>query len=338
MLRIHVVNSIKGGCGKSTICLLLADYLNQQGLSPLIIDIDLCGTSWYKNYEKFLDENFSKENYCFINDLIENFTESLKGRYIANIKTKYDAIPVKDIKICMADPERNTHIEEVELDLFENAIYKLIMDCCAEKGKMKTENGVPEDIDVILDMPPGYEAHAERIVNHLLLDVNSPLYRKIKEDDINYRILLYMVTGLSDSGIKFNIEYVKKLVLNQSISSDVSTCLKKNNILFILNDSTHKLEQNEGSNLATMIDNIGEHKINSELNNAFENNNEDKITIKFLEHISIKRDITSFFGPLDFTTENTVDYINISKEERSASEKLFSPFSLSIKKNSDDKK
>lgn len=369
MLRIHVVNSIKGGCGKSTICFYLADYLNQQGLSPLIIDIDLCGTSWYKNYEGYLGENFSEENYHFVNELIDNFDEAIKGHYIANIKTNTkdgdDPQSGKDIKICMANPERNTHIEEVELDLFENAIYKLIMNWYAEKGKAinkdevstsKGDKDKEKDIDIILDMPPGYEAHAERIVNHLLLDVNSPLYRKIKKDDIKYKILLYMVTGLSESAINLNIGYIKKLFLNQNISKDMSSYLKKENIFFILNDSTAKISglvakdsEEEKTVYKNILDNIGSHIIDNGLKTVFRNDNkandeakteakteandEEKlvykgiITTTLLKHICITSD-TSISSILSGKLNSAE--INISDSERSEVTTLFSSFKLGI--------
>ena len=53
--RFHfdVVNSVKGGSGKSFFALQLAAFHAFKGRAAYIIDLDLRGTSWEPNYENY---------------------------------------------------------------------------------------------------------------------------------------------------------------------------------------------------------------------------------------------------------------------------------------------
>lgn len=54
-----VVNSVKGGSGKSTFSLLLAAYYNSTpGTVAYVLDLDLRGTSWEKNYGQYMSTPF----------------------------------------------------------------------------------------------------------------------------------------------------------------------------------------------------------------------------------------------------------------------------------------
>lgn len=54
-----VVTSVKGGSGKSTFSLLLAAYYNSTpGTVAYVLDLDLRGTSWEKNYGRYMSTPF----------------------------------------------------------------------------------------------------------------------------------------------------------------------------------------------------------------------------------------------------------------------------------------
>ena len=57
-----VVSSVKGGSGKSTFSFLLAAYYNSvPGATAYVLDLDLRGTSWEKNYGRYMTTEFFEE-------------------------------------------------------------------------------------------------------------------------------------------------------------------------------------------------------------------------------------------------------------------------------------
>ena len=102
------------------------------------------------------------------------------------------------------------------------------------------------NIHVILDMPPSYERHAERVLKHMLTDVESPLYKNAQKGEgiysafEPYYVNLYMISALSLSHVKQNIEYIKALFNNQVYSNALYQQILNNRfrVRFIGNDVT----------------------------------------------------------------------------------------------------
>lgn len=271
MLKIHVVDSVKGGCGKSTYCLLLADYINKKGRKPYIIDLDIHGTSWYKDKRRYYEEK--GERFRFINDLVQD-KSNLSGNYIMHLRIARDIDGVKceeyKIPICVADPSRANSIQEEQLDIFEYTVATIIEHIFFNERK-KDDNAY--DIDIILDMPPGYEPHAEKIINHMLFDINSPLVQcfkirdaekkreastqidelkkesrfderrpeidqKVKQiaSNTEFEVFFYMISGFSRSGVELNAEYIINLFHGKTYSSQIDRLLPYKNIYFVFND------------------------------------------------------------------------------------------------------
>lgn len=251
MFTIHVVNSVKGGCGKSTFCLFLENYLLKKKEEyenkmkkqkaedeliyhdPIIVDLDLSGSSWYRNNKEFL----RNKNVKFIGDLIDDFGRYIKKEYIFQINesiTENDSskgmeeivLAERILEIVMADPEEAGKIKDEQLDLFENSICRLI-EALEAKGKT----------DIILDMPPGYEDYTERIVKHLLFDLSSPLYKKYVIPGSNkteYKVKFYMMSCI-DGSMEGNAKYISDFYTKASYSAVVEN-LDKDEIYFIIND------------------------------------------------------------------------------------------------------
>lgn len=259
MFTIHVVNSVKGGCGKSTFCLFLENYLlekqenytkeidedkkkNLVNHNPIIIDLDLSGSSWYRNNKEFLEIKDVK----FIDDLIEDFNRNIKQEYIFSIKEGITdmggeggnerVLKRRTLEIVMADPDRAGSIKDEELDLFENSICRLIQ-ALVDKGKT----------DIILDMPPGYEDYTERIVKHLLFDLSSPLYKKYvipKSNKTEYEVKIYMLSGI-DGAMEGNAKYIKDFHIKANYSAATEN-LSADNIYFVINDILNVYKTLEG--------------------------------------------------------------------------------------------
>lgn len=241
MFTIHVVNSVKGGCGKSTFCLFLENYLIEKSISgkkdikPIIIDLDLCGSTWYRNNKAFIKNK--SNNVKFLNDLIDDFNRYVKQEHIFKLKEKileFDDVTKeeRELDFILADPDRAGRIKDEEIDLFENSIYKLIKSL-VDSGKT----------DIIFDMPPGYEEYTERIVKHLLFDLSSPLYKEyidITTNKTKYDVKIYMLSCL-DGAIISNIKYINDFYTESSYSTATEN-LKFGDIQFIINDvqNAHK--------------------------------------------------------------------------------------------------
>ena len=74
------------------------------------------------------------------------------------------AVDYQEVMLSIAKPGVSDEMNELRKDLFENAIFRLINEIYAIEAAHKEVNCV----HIILDMPPSYEPHAERILKHLL--------------------------------------------------------------------------------------------------------------------------------------------------------------------------
>lgn len=238
----HVVSSVKGGCGKSTFALYLANYLvndagDKRDKNDLVylIDLDTSGTSWYEDYKRYYSGSIKSNK--FLNDIIYDH-KLIKSSYPwwhfnkdgtekFWDKWKSDGNRFCDISLCIANPEKQKYMPEYQIDLFEQAVKSLIEEDIIKKYKEEKEKAV----HIILDMPPGTEAKAERIFRHSLPEI-------MKQDPEEYEIKLYMLSNLSNSSAQANWAYVKGLFKPSSYYDQFPDLLvnKKMSIRMIFND------------------------------------------------------------------------------------------------------
>lgn len=272
MVRFHIVNSVKGGCGKSTFSLYLANYLRRNKSIPIIIDLDICGTTWYTNNENFI---INKKKCHFLNEMFYDAEKylGLEHIFMLHINDPSDKSKPDDfLKIVMADPKGLSAMDDDTLDLLESIVYKIVMELCQLKyNSTQSENvlNTHETVtDIIFDMPPGYEKHTERILCHLMMDLESKLYQESKKrNDYNYvkvnemqvykkikeksNVYLYMISGLNQASFEANLLYVQNLFINAKFSTDTEI-LNKDNTYFILNN----IPAIKDINLETLLENI----------------------------------------------------------------------------------
>lgn len=255
-----VVNSVKGGSGKSTFSLLLASYYAaKQHTFAYIIDLDLRGTSWEKNYGSYLEKRGVEDKFIYINDLMNDFDKYKDRDIFVKFTTKFEGIaqlqdPVS-FYLFMEEPSVGEEIDEVKADLFENAIFRIIdqiytkhsqFSVSENEGEQNGDSEHPsEEIHIVLDMPPSYEQHAERILRRLLTDVESKLYKKAAknrrgkyESFEQYVVNLYMISAISPAHIELNVGYIKNFFMKRGYSSAVSELIRSRHfwIRFIGND------------------------------------------------------------------------------------------------------
>lgn len=223
----HIANSIKGGSGKSTISFLLAHYYSRiaKGSRAVIIDLDVNGSSW-KYDHKINDLNCNYlQDYMYKPERIEsNDDMHLKYQSVENYNDKNG----EEMRVTafLSDPERNFKMSECEIDLFENAIYNIVKKVI---NSAKDEENI---VHIIFDMPPSYEEHADRIINHLLVDLNSPLYKKYKGE---YIVIHYLICACLASHIQLNKNYIKSFkIKNNSYSNMINDLVKKGKYHFVL--------------------------------------------------------------------------------------------------------
>lgn len=247
-INIHfdVVNSVKGGSGKSFFALQLAAYHVVNGRKTYIIDLDLRGTSWETNYGKYIIPPDSQKG----NTIEEWKNNGHKYPYIDRLMWHYEdyescgiwsSIKVREngsgsdhtVSLCIAETGNYRKVDQLEEDLFENTIFEMIR-------KIKDEQDEPDekDVHIILDMPPSYEKHAERILTHLLLSTNSPFENMDK--DFSYMITLFMISTIDPAHFIQNAHYVRSLFMDRQFSSTIVAMLKSSNLRIqpVVNDVT----------------------------------------------------------------------------------------------------
>ena len=337
-----IVNSVKGGSGKSTISLLLAAYcnsdsycnyksldeegkgqnnedlvteVNQQNSKTngeeekyqdnedvndsgrlnrnavaYILDIDLKGTSWEKNYGHYITtkyyfpsdtvtlhnyytdgidsagqtseirlHNMRYRRYPFFNTIMKDYESFRSKSFWSEInfqaQSSSKTLSSGKIKICPVSSISEGKIDQIEVDIFENTLQKLIFDIL-NKHLMNSdaahaiEKNSVDDIHIIFDMPPSYEPHAEAVIKHLLTNSNSELYQKahkqegpFKKNDNNnyfepYIVNFFMPCSVSNAHIEQNGFYLWNWFQNVHYSDCVFAMMMKSRIRFrfIIND------------------------------------------------------------------------------------------------------
>lgn len=231
-----VINSVKGGSGKTTFAFALAHTLSRAKVltKVFVIDLDLRGSSWVINYKRFIgrdngrpynESGIKNPEYPFIDRLIAQYDYLETKEPWAYITTQKDE-DSKKFYLCAADDQFSEQIGDIEVDIFEQTIYKLIMNGIKETDDEK-------EIHFILDMPPSYERHAERILKHLLISGSSILYNNkifIETDpDANYnqyKVNLFMMAAASPDHIRQNYNYIVEWLKQRTYSDEMIHMLK----------------------------------------------------------------------------------------------------------------
>ena len=212
-LVFDIVNSVKGGSGKSTIALNLAIHHSVKNTVAYIIDLDLRGTSWVPNYSSFFEgkEHIDKWQYLHAKNPHQSllYNEPNWSMLFRTFMVNIGANDNRRIHVCVADPEANGEIDDPRADFLCYAVIKIIELICAE-------NTDKECIHIIFDMPPSYERHAERVIEKVLLDTNSILYQQGKAD---ISINMYMVCALTPAHFTQNFVYLESFLNKGNYSS-----------------------------------------------------------------------------------------------------------------------
>lgn len=235
-----IVNSVKGGSGKSTVALQLAAYWAfQLETDAYIIDLDLRGTSWRTSYEKYFPQT-DKNSDTYINSLMYDFGPKDSIFWHLNVQDESAVSSTSvgaDVRLCIGNPYVIGDIDAVKVDLLESTVYEVIKHAIAKSYGRK-------EVHIIFDMPPSYESHAERVVKHLLMDKESNLfevYYKGKENA--YHVNLFMIYAIAGAHVEQNLVYIRNFFRQSAYSSEISTLIDEDNfsLHFIGNDVSDAL-------------------------------------------------------------------------------------------------
>lgn len=261
----HVVNSNSRNCKNTKFSMNLTYYYQHQKKQPAyLIDLDWKHSKYWNRYKHLPNYKTLKQKApYYINELMFDFNNKSKEKFTHKLIIKNNAIDNATINACVSDPEPKDEIDlsEVELDLFENTIYNIIH---ALTAKHISTN---KTIHFILDMPSGSETHSENIINHLLLDQSSPLYKKFNfsgyKEIAEYSVKFYILNNrIRTNSAK---EYLDNLVKKSSYSSVIdklnrNECLKTYSIAKTPDKFKNQQPENESYKITYSTNSLTEFK------------------------------------------------------------------------------
>ncbi len=210
----NFINSIKGGCGKTTFSLLLSDYLSSINIIKgkpekrqknsekcLILDMDLQGTAMQYLFKGNLQES---KDIKYLNDAIRECKSP--NEYITkNILTDGTVIDTIFSNPTITEKEKyrvsaqGSYSPVVKHNVFRDGL----------KEFLKKFEGLSQR-HFIFDMPPNSDGFSDAAMECLLNEHHTIAKR---EDRIN----LFYVLGLDNSQVKPTIDEIKNLLERRDI-------------------------------------------------------------------------------------------------------------------------
>lgn len=223
-----MVDSIKGGCGKTTFSIMLAQFLQRMNQDRYVedriclLDFDFLGTGlvslFFGTSEKIEEKLLKKHEY--ITKIIRGFDTGYK-KYLCDCKIDDDSFLVG-----FGDPDYRrkeayymssqlNYTPVIHYEIFRNGICQIL------------KSGFRDQIDkvvnsVVLDMSPGVDAYS-CIVKDCLFDKTYSDF--LDEEDKRY---YFLMTGIDNSQLYAAANYF------QEFMRDVDKC--PNKLFIVLND------------------------------------------------------------------------------------------------------
>lgn len=219
-----------------------SDRIKKEGKTVCILDLDLNGSSWYYNFSSLRENRADK---VYLEQLVKNF-DKYKNQKIMNnlnimVEEKLYSIPV----ICVHPEKADIVTNEMEEDLFENSIYKIFHYLRIEKYD-----------SIIIDMPPSTDKYSERILKHLLLDVNSVWAKEMmneRENNYNYHVEICEMAAISSAHIHSSIKWIFDFFTKEKTYSELMSDEKLLDCKIILNDTNNVVSGNIETSLREHI-------------------------------------------------------------------------------------
>ena len=150
--KVHIVNSVKGGSGKSTFSLLLADHFVRNGEDAYVIDLDLCGTSWYSDFRYCWDK---PEPQCIQNLMYSPCDGGVapdvwtKLNVTSKAESESDQDDDRQINVCISAKDQNERLCDMpDAELLEHVTFHLIQDVLKRPPREKIP-GLSDTFEVL---------------------------------------------------------------------------------------------------------------------------------------------------------------------------------------------
>lgn len=237
----YIIDSIKGGCGKTTFSIMLAALLQSKKSEELtcLLDLDLLGTGMI---DLFLNPNEIEEykkNYCFLSERIRNF-RTIEKKYIYSktvdgidfhfgfSDTKFGA------KSAYSVSSEFNYTPVTSYGVFRNGLKSVLDEKASENLESqlclidgKTKKGHVKN--VIMDMAPGMDPYSE-VAKGCIFDKRHSSF--IEEDSKRY---YFLMMGMNQSHIVTARNYLEEFINNAGKSSD--------KIFIVINDIQRMAEK-----------------------------------------------------------------------------------------------
>lgn len=245
----NIIDSVKGGCGKTTFSLMLSlllddhykESLHNDESNVCLIDMDIQGSAlvyllFGRNY--FQDEKEWK-SFKFLNDRIVAVGDSRGDpeKYIHKFqfKNEEEGQKIPGIDVVFSDPR--PEIKKNYRSLSNQNYNPEVLYSTYRMGLAKMLSGLDREKAycyeyVNFDMPPNSDAYSDSVYDVLL----KREYTVMKEDDV---CNLFLLQTLDRGQIQATLDYFGELV-------SLETFPKINKIFFVFNDW---MDYEEGENL-----------------------------------------------------------------------------------------
>lgn len=234
----HIIDSIKGGCGKTTFSIMFAEYLNtcepeNSNRRSVLLDMDFLGTGLFNIfYHNIGSDNFEEarkeflNSNCFINDRIRGVDNVYGKKYITKLQ-----VEGKEFYIAFGNPSYD--VKEDYLQATKNGFSMGLKFGTIRAGlrKMLDNNELEKQLPfiprhIIVDLAPCNDSYSQAAKDVFFDRDESKIITK--EDTINY----YLMSGL-DSSHLYNVCSYLRNILNRADKMP-------NNIFIILNDIRYR--------------------------------------------------------------------------------------------------
>lgn len=215
--RVWFFDSVKGGSGKSSVCAKMYYEIKNQDKTPIVVDVDFLGTSWYFMFRDSTPGGLSnpRSEYIYLNNLIENwmgFQSRSKNLYIQSCDIFRLNGKREKIEFIMCHPDEtakrkyrvedsSAHAPQISFSLFEHNIKKLIE--LLDNYKYT---------DILFDLPPNTEPYTDKLI-HLFFDNKS---FNIKSEYARLTRFFCQVTSPDASHIRSTFEYLFEFIYHNS--------------------------------------------------------------------------------------------------------------------------
>lgn len=202
----NIVNSVKGGCGKTAFSIFFARYLKGEsgvGRKPLLIEMDIQGAAM----QRIFLGNDEKIGIKYINDALRK--QERPELFIRHLRMFDEDVTKEDLGVIFADPR--VDIKEKYRAAAQSGYTSIVQYQIFKEGFrqfMKQFKKISCYSHMIFDMPPNYDGFANVAIDSLLTEDTDIL----KSGDARN---LFFMTGLDNSHIQATVDEVAHLLLKK---------------------------------------------------------------------------------------------------------------------------